>query len=231
MPARSAAVIAGLQRLGYSVEPAQNVIPGPRDILVTWNRIREGHPLAKLFEREGCKVLVMENATWGNDFLARHWYTLGLGYHNRDDSAPYGGPERWAALGFPLEPWRDGHTETVILPQRGIGPPAVAMPLDWPAKALRRYGGRVRTHPGQKTNVKPLHVDLRNASRVITWGSGAAVKALMWGIPVVSEMPQWIGAQDNTYAGRLRMLQRLAWAQWELKEFEDGSAFAFFLNR
>lgn len=55
--------------------------------------------------------------------------------------------------------------------------------------------------------------------------SGAALQALLWGIPVASEMPDWIGAQDNTDAGRLAMFRRLAWAQWTLEEISDGLPF------
>jgi hypothetical protein len=42
-------------------------------------------------------------------------------------------------------------------------------------------------------------------------------------------MPQWIGEQDNTDAGRLAMFQRLAWAQWRLSEIESGFAFRWLL--
>ena len=48
----------------------------------------------------------------------------------------------------------------------------------------------------------------------------------MWGIPALSEMPHWIGEQDNTEAGRLAMFRRLAWAQWTHEEIADGEAFA-----
>jgi hypothetical protein len=77
---------------------------------------------------------------------------------------------------------------------------------------------------------KPLEDDLARCGKVITWGSGAAVKALLWGIPVVSEMPHWIADQQNTDESRLAMFRRLAWAQWRLSEIESGEAFACLLN-
>ena len=52
----------------------------------------------------------------------------------------------------------------------------------------------------------------------------------MWGIPVESHMPNWIGAQDNTEAGRLAMFRRLAWAQWQLSEIATGEPFRRLLN-
>lgn len=202
--------------------------PGDRDILVTWNRIREGHESAKLFEARGLPVIVTENATWGNEFAGQRWYTLAAGLHNTADRFPVGDADRWDSLGIELQPWRsDG--ETILLPQRGIGPPGVAMPAGWPARALAQYGGRVRTHPGIAHCVA-LEQDLAAAARVITWGSGAAVKALRCGISVVSEMPGWIGQQDNTDAGRIEMFRRLAWAQWRLEEIAAGEPFARLLQ-
>ena len=102
------------------------------------------------------------------------------------------------------------------------------MPAGWPEDARRRHGGRIRAHPG-KYRGTPLEVDLASAGRVVTWGSGAAIHALLMGIPVTSEMPDWIGHQGNTDAGRLDMLRRLAWAQWTLDEIASGEAFRWML--
>jgi hypothetical protein len=71
---------------------------------------------------------------------------------------------------------------------------------------------------------------LAKASKVVTWGSGAAIKALMMGIRVESHMPNWIGEQDNTDEGRLAMFRRLAWANWRLSEIESGQAFRWLLQ-
>lgn len=224
VPERLAAFSRGLERLGYTVQPGVTMRPGERDVLVTWNRIREGHQAAVAFESRGLPVLVTENASWGNDFAGRRWYCLARGYHNRAGCFPVGSTDRWDSLRVDLQPFRCGG-ETVILPQRGIGPPGVAMPQDWPARAVKRHGGRVRRHPGQQV-AKPLEEDLAEAGRVVTWGSGAAIKALMLGIHVVSEMPHWIGEQDNTEPGRLAMFRRLAWAQWQLDEIASGEPLA-----
>ena len=103
------------------------------------------------------------------------------------------------------------------------------MPRDWPQTAHAKHGGRVRRHPGKSEGI-PLADDLARAGKVVTWGSGAAIKALQWGIPVVSDMANWIGEQDNTDAGRLAMFRRLAWAQWTHRELESGDAFAWMLS-
>lgn len=222
VPERLKAFTQGLERCGYTVVEGLTTKPGKGDILVTWNRIRDGHPAACRFEESGHPVLVAENAAWGNGFVGNHWYTIARTAHNQAGRFPIGEADRWDALGVRLDRWRK-QGETVILPQRGIGNVG-QMPLQWPAKALAKYGGRIRKHPGQGPAI-PLEQDLRICGRVITWGSGAAIKALMFGIQVVSEMPNWIGAQDNTDGGRLAMFRRLAWAQWTLEEIADGLPF------
>lgn len=220
---RAEAFKSGLQRLGYSVQFGCTNNPGDRDVFVSWNRIREGANAATAFEVAGRPVLIAENASWGNDFLDGSWLTLANGYHNTAGRFPIGGPERWDALGVELAPWRTGG-ETVVLPSRGIGPPQVKMPPNWP----REQKGRIRQHPG-RAHGKPLADDLAQAGRVVTWGSGAAVKALLWGIPVESHMPRWIAEQDNTEAGRLAMFRALAWGQWRLDEIRTGEALAWLL--
>lgn len=222
VPERRAAFERGLERCGYTVIEGLTDRPRDRDILVTWNLIREGRYSAQRFEQAGLPVLVAENATWGNDFLGGHWYTIARTRHNTAGMFPVGDIDRWDSLHVELAPWRTSG-ETVVLPQRGIGAPGSAMPSGWADQFRSR--GRVRMHPGQ-IPIRPLEEDLARAGLVVTWGSGAAVKALLWGIPVESHMPNWIGEQDNTDAGRLAMLRRLAWAQWSLKEIAHGEPFA-----
>jgi hypothetical protein len=221
MPDRVAKFRTGLQRLGFQVFDGPTWDPRQTDVLVTWNRIREGHDVAKRFEAVGARVIVAENATWGNGFTGGPWLTLVRNYHNLRGNFPIGGHERWDALGVDLCDWRKAG-ETVLLPQRGIGPPGVAMPFDWQMRY--RGQGRVRIHPGTGP-CAPLREDLAQAGLVRTWGSGAAVLACMWGIPVRSDLRGWIAEQDNTDAGRLRMLRELAWAQVRLEEIETGEAF------
>jgi hypothetical protein len=169
-------------------------------------------------------VIVTENATWGNDFAGKSWYTLARNYHNVSGMYPVGGPERWDSLHVELEPFRT-EGETVILASRGIGPAAYRMPRDWP----QRQQGRIRAHPGQR-EAKPLREDLANCGRVVTWGSGSAIKALMWGCSVESHQPQWVGFQNNTEADRLRMLRELAWCQFTMDEIASGEPFARLLE-
>lgn len=210
----------GLKQLGYQVERGATLTPGANDLLVTWNRIGFGQQAAQAFEAAGLPIVVAENALWGNE---GGWLHLSRTHHNTANRVRYGGPERWDGLGFELEPWKHGR-EVVVLPQRGIGSPPVAMPRDWPARAVAATGGRLRPHPGQKP-CKPLREDLADCRLAVTWGSGAAVKALMWGIPVESHMPNWIGEQKNDDESRLAMFRRLAWAHFTLEEISSGVPF------
>lgn len=214
---------AGLKRLGYEViDGMMTRAPDRRDIFVTWNRIGEGDEVARIFRDRGNAVIVAENCSFGsNHFAGRDWYHLALNYHNVAGMFPVGGVERWDSLGVELEPFRiEG--ETVVLGSRGIGPPAYRMPAQWPYQ----FGARIRPHPGRNAaSAKPLREDLANCGKVITWGSAAAVQALIWGIPVESHQRDWIAAQDNTEAGRLAMLRRLSHAQWTHQEIASGEAF------
>ena len=224
VPERYRAFAEGLGRLGYTIADGITLSPGDDDVLLTWNRIHVGNQAALAFEAAGQPVFVTENATWGNEFAGGRWYTLARSWHNRSGCFAEGDADRWDRLGVRLPEWRRSG-ETVILAQRGIGSPPTKSPMGWEHGALARYGGRVRKHPGKHPAV-PLERDLANAGRVVTWGSGAAIKALLMGIPGISEMPGWIGEQDNTDAGRLQMLRRLAWAQWTLEEIASGEPFA-----
>ena len=224
VPERRRAFAKGLRRLGYQVcEGLPTELDGG-DVLVTWNRIGAGDAWAKRLRAAGNKVIVTENSSWGNDFQGRHWYHLAENYHNTAGCFPLGGPERWDSLGVTLPPFRRSG-ETVIVLQRGIGSDPTRMPCNFARRMVKKTGARVRVHPGTRDAI-PLEQDLANAGLVITWGSGAAIKALMMGIPVKSYMPNWIGKQNNTEASRLKMFRKLAWAQWTLDEIASGEPFA-----
>lgn len=228
VPERLRAFVAGIERHGYKAEIGFPDRIGPKDLFITWNRINMGNTVAQRFQDQGLPVIVAENAAWGNDFLGRRWYSLARNYHNTAGCFPIGSPDRWDSLRVELAPFRQ-HGSMIVLPQRGIGSPPTRMPGGWASSVSARYKARIRPHPGQRL-AKPLEQDLEGVSVAVTWGSGAAIKALMMGVSVISEMPRWVGRQDNTEAGRLDMFRTLAWAQWELHEIESGEAFSCLLH-
>jgi len=220
LPERIAIFTEGLQRIGFKVQLGLPAEPRDGDVLVTWNRIGHGDLVAKQFEARGLTVLVAENAAWGNGFSGDRWLSMARRYHNTAGMFPVGDASRWDSLGAELKDWRPPGGEIVGLPQRGIGPPGVAMPRGWQPIGC----SRIRQHPGTRASIS-LEEDLARTSWVKTWGSGAAVMALMWGIRVESEYPEWIARQNNTTEGRLAMFRALAWAQWRLSEIQCGEAF------
>lgn len=236
---RADAFRRGLKKAGYELVP--NIKrPEPTDIVVCWNRYGNWHEQATRFEQAGARAVIVENGYLGKDWLGGGWYAMALGHHAGAGKWPAGPQWRWDSLKVELAPWREGGTETIVLGQRGIGEPGLASPDGWAQRVAAKVGGRIRKHPGTGDSV-PLEHDLRNASSVVTWASSAALLALMMGIPVWYEMPQWIGAEAcrplsefggeplRDDAARLRMFQRLIWAMWNLDEIQSGYAFRHLL--
>jgi|ERR1051325_8533258 hypothetical protein len=230
--------LAGLKRCGYDVQFGKpNHYPQIGDVLLIWNRTGAGEVTAQRFEAAGCKVLCCENGYLGKEFIGRRWYAISYNYHNGAGAWPAGDKWRWNNWNVELQPFKCSGSELVILPQRSIGCSGVAMPRGWEYEASKRVKGRIRPHPGIHPAIS-LEDDLKNAYAVYTWGSGAALKALLLGVPVYFDMPNWIGALAGANLGdnpnrndnkRLEMFQRLAWAMWSLEEIEDGSAFQVLL--
>lgn len=230
---------AGLQAVGFELV-RQCTHPEPGDVLVIWNRYGGYHDIAAHFEHSGGHVVVAENGYLGKEWQGGNWYALALGHHAGAGQWHVGGPERWDRMGVELERWRDGQGDIVILGQRGIGEPGIASPYGWAEAVQRRIGGRIRPHPGQHAPAVPMRKDFSDARAVVTWHSGAALHALLMGVPVFYGFPQWIGAeagrpldefeQGPRYGDRLAMFRRLAWAQWTLDEIRTGDAFAHLLG-
>lgn len=231
---RRDAWVNGAIRLGYAVETGHGAAAsraGHGDIVVSWNRYGASNMACAQAESRGATVIVTENGYLAEDMPGKgRWYAAALGHHNGRGKWQIGGPERWDRLGVRLEPWRTSG-EAVVLPQRGIGEPGIAMPLKWLASAKKM--GRVRHHPHGKTSAKPLRDDLAKAGVAITWGSGAAVRALLYGVPVLYGLPGWIMADACAMIGeklvrddekRLQAFRRMAWAMAPLSEIEGGEA-------
>lgn len=235
--------IAGLARIGLAIEDKPKRNPAPDDVIVIWNRVARDGLDVRPYDAAGARVLVAENGYLTSKDRRR--FALALGDHNGAGRWPAGGGERFAQLGIELVPWRSAGGHLLMLPQRGIGRPGIAMPPTWSGRvltALRESTKRevkLRRHPGpDKTD--PYEA-LRGAHAAVTWGSGAAIKALAVGVPVFFDFPQWIGAPaaarldmagiESPWLGdRLPMFERLAWAQWDLGEIESGEAFDWLLR-
>lgn len=217
---------AGARALGFEVVSRIDE-PQPDDLLVIWNRYGHGDLTAKRFEAVDAAVIVAENGYMGKDWLGQTWYAMSLNHHNGAGGVPYKGPERWQSIGFELAPMRKNNNgEVVLLPQRGIGEPGVAMPGNWEQSTLAQFKrARVRKHPGKNDCIDVVD-DCANALCVVTWGSGAGIKCMAAGIPCITNWPKWIGASGCGFDdNRLPMFERLAWAQWRIEEIKSGEAF------
>jgi hypothetical protein len=236
---RRDAFSVGLKAAGYAVEFDVPRMFHESDVLVIWNRYYEYDSHAVRAEKAGATVLIAENGYLGTEWRGERWYSLSRSHHNGAGDWQPGGAERWDGWNVELPALRTGGREYVVLPQRGIGPAGVAMPNGWECVAadwLRQKTSRpirIRHHPGAGTGT-PLEEDLAQARGVVTWGSGAALKALLLGIPSFHALPNWIGAPASRFIdgdltplpdNRLAMFRRLAWAMWTLDELRSGEPF------
>lgn len=230
---------AGFAARGYDVRTAFPPKLQENDVIAVWNRNGPQDVWAGRFEDAGARAVVAENG-----YIGKGFYALALHQHNGAGTWPVGDAQRWQSFGIKLKPWRKRGRHILVLPQRGVGPLGVAMPRGWLKSVTDRLLKvtdrpiKVRPHPGK--DKRPLEPDLADCWCCVTWASGAGIKALAAGVPVVHELPQWIGAPaasrslasiEDPYTGdRLSMFERLAWAQWTLDEIKSGEAFAHILG-
>lgn len=253
---RHDAFSAGLRAAGYEVKVGGWNAARPGDALLIWNRYGQYHEIATRFEKAGGTVLVAENGYLGADENGHQLYALARHAHNGAGDWSVGGLERWTALNVDLAPWRASGGHVLVCPNRSFGTPGNIMPPNWGNEVRDRLSRltkreiRYRPHPGNSVPRRPLAEDLRNCWAVVIWSSSCGVAALVAGIPVICEAPFWIckpAALDRAAdveafgltqpwdrmgadATRLQALQRLAWAQWQLREIEDGTAFKWLLT-
>lgn len=234
----------GLRAAGFKVRTDATGRPAPGDVLLLWNRMGGKEHIAALYERMGCKVIIAENGWIGRAGDGGKFYALCLGHHNEAGTWRVGEVDRWPLLNVDLKPWRERGKRIVVLASRGIGERGVAQPREWPqrvAHELRKRTSRevvIRDHP--RDSHAPVEEALSGVHAVVTWASGAAVKAIAAGIPAFHALPQWIGAaaarplshdiEDPFLGDRLPMFRRLAWGQWSATEIMTGEPFRWLLS-
>jgi hypothetical protein len=239
---RHDAFMQGMAAAGYTPVDGFNASNcGPDDVLVVWNRHGPVNQLAMIAEQRGCPVIVAENGYLGD---MGEYFALALDHHNGAGRWPVGDKAR--PLPMDIKPWRTDGEHILVLPQRGIGAPGVAMPRDWTraiSVKLKSATGRkivVRDHPGNKRNDVSLTEQMEGAWAAVVWGSGAGIKCILAGVPVFYTMPNWIGGPaarfgvddiEAPFVGdRAEFLRRLSWAQWTLDEVRSGLPFRSLLE-
>lgn len=228
----------GLHRLGFDVVDLPKNIPTKDDCLVLWNRLPTHDQIAKKYESVGAKVFIAEHGWVGRDT-----YALCLNHHNGYGTWSVGPKTRWPVFGIAEKPWRTKGEHILVVPQRGIGVPPVAMPRVWTADVLERLSQatdrpiKVR-YPGDR--IHPIEPEFKGCHAVVTWASGGGIKAIVEGYPVFYEMPHWVGGYaaipgldnlENPYLGeRDTLFHRLSWAMWKPDEIESGEPFRLLMD-
>lgn len=240
----------GVKRLGYEINLGTTKHPLPGDILITWNRYGTLDKAACIFEEVGLPVIVAENS-YLDMKNCKKAFAMSLNKHNGGGRWPLPEGHRSLLLNIDLKPWKMKGKHVLILPQRGIGVPPVAMPKRWHLsveKRLKEWGVpfHTRLHPellkkDTKGNEKhPLEQDLEKAYAAVVWASSAGIKAMLAGVPTFYEFPDWIGGNPAACFGidplldgrpdhvhslmgsRMQMLEKIAWAQWSGEEVRTG---------
>lgn len=243
----------GVERHGFKVQTLARGEPGPGDLLIVWNRMHgRSNKLAEKWLAAGASVLVAENGYIGSDGNGEKLFALAWDHHQGAGRWRIGDADRWKQQSIPIMPWRTPGRQIVLLPQRGLGEPGIAMPREWDISAFKRLRQvtdrpiHIRKHPGA-IKYEPYE-DFADALCAVTWASGAAIKAICYGVPVLYELSNWIGAPGATHidcalthgvenclltddAARENMLHRLSWAQWSVSEIESGEAFAWLMDK
>ena len=237
-----------LEKLGFRVQFSAFDDPKPEDLLILWNRYQRYEGFATNFERNGARVVIMENGYFGRNWENGPWYALSIGQHNGAGLMPPANLRMWDRIGFPEQEWRINPTgDVVVLATRHMGSEMQREPQGWSEQWVKAGDGdvRIRAHPGaQKDDPtterdKALFEDIKNAQFCITWGSSAGLKAIMMGIPVSYGLRNWIGSsaarsiyssEGSFYGSRDLLKARLATAMWNLDEIRSGEAFKWLLR-
>lgn len=226
---------AGAQAAGFEVV-ANLENPEPGDILMVWNTKNRYLPIMQLFKTAGAKVVVTENGYIGSDGEGKRLLAMSLDAHAGRGKWNIGQERRYLKQNFMIHDWREPGEEVIILAQRGIGEARDSAWAHSMGRELGRHTRRkiiVRDHPGKNHSSDPIEKALDNAYCAVTWSSGAGIKALAYGVPVLYFMPGWIGGRaaafgpqfENLYRGeRETLFHAVGWAQWEQEEVRSGAA-------
>lgn len=232
---RTDAFREGLKKVGYTVISDRTHMPRDKDIVISWNRSTYLERVVSRYKT----AIITENGYLGKT------KAMALTHHAGAGEWFIGDESRFPELDIELKPWRKDGEHILVLPQRSIGEPGVAMPRNWTTQVINRLKKLtdrpiiVRQHPGTDKS-RPVELDLENAWASVVWASGAGVKSIIAGVPVFYDFGKWIGSSaascvwdiENPYLGdRLNMLHRLSWAQWTIDEIKKGIPFDYLLNR
>lgn len=221
----------GFRVLKYDVS-GWNGKPDKGDVLVVWNINKQNRSIVGEAKNKGCTILVAENGYIGSDDNGNRLIALAKDNHAGLGRWNIGTEKRYLKHNFTIKDWRVSGDEIIILAQRGIG---CATDIEWAYKIAKELKTDkkiiIREHPAKKHRENPVEQALDNAYCAVTWSSGAGIKAIAYGVPVMYCMEGWIGGKaasrdlHNLYKGdREPMFHALGWAQWTQREISTGEA-------
>lgn len=235
-------LVYGFERCGFKVTDQRTNEFHRDDVLVLWNRRPGDAGICENARRAGAKIVIIENGYFGREWRGSRWYAISRDHHYTKPIRHL--PERWRHFGIELKPWqRVKHNRVLLLPQRGIGEPGVGMPRDWLHSASTYFDRRgwvadVRSHPGAigQTAADTLQQSILGYYAVATWASGAAIKALVEGIPVINWYHKWMMRSACVHADkwdsgtrpetdRLPAFEYMAGGLWSAHEIASGEPF------
>lgn len=236
----------GLRKAGYRMVTAGSP-GGKHDLLVIWNRYGSFAAMADTWEAKGGTVLVCENGYVGKDEHNHQYYAISAHGHNGSGWWPEATYDRFEKLNLEINEWQKNEAgHLLICGQRGIGSSLMASPPDWHKKVLpylmlrTKRPIRTRLHPGNNAPTVPLEEDLKGAYACVIWSSSSGIKSLLLGIPVLYAAPYWMCSEAaeklleskvdtvSLPENRAEAMQKMAWAQWSVKEIEEGTPFILF---
>lgn len=251
---RSESFVRGLQRTGYSAilisQLTSKMIKSADEILVCWNAYGRYGMARDLADKFRMRTFVVENGYYGKDKYDRQYYAIAEHGHTGSGRWRVGGQSRFLSLLMQhqdtVEPWRKNGKHILICGQRGIGEQKMRSPYGWEdtvKKIIQKTTDRpivIRPHPGRHGEKRPLVDDLKDAWACVVWSSNCATTALLKGIPTFYDAPHIVhqgGAlpfknanlSDPDFGDRDTGFRNMAWAQWSVKEIENGTPWKFLL--
>jgi hypothetical protein len=214
------------------IEPKWQRCPKPDDLLLVWNRTRAFDPIAEIYERRVPACWSPRTAT--SPGRRREILRARAGRHN--------GAGRWFVGDEPRfeiaeQPWRTSGSRCWSCPSaESASAASPCRPTGRPRRSIGSpdHRSRARPAPSPRPSASTRAARFRDIWCAVTWGSGAAIKALQAGIPVFYDFDRWIGGlaaarlvrdlESCQTPDRRTLWTRISWAQWTLDEIASGEA-------
>lgn len=179
------------------------------------------------------KYVLVENPYWGNyEQKERNWYRISF---NSLQNYRYNSPSysRQHLLSWPVRDWETTNKNIIVaLPNSSQIQLLNTTREEWIIKIKQELQNESNVIWRSKPNIKPKnrYVDfieqLKEAKKVVTFVSMAAIEAALYDIPV--NCNEKCSAHLLNTITKEQWLDHLAWSQFHTDEFLDGSSWKLF---